>query len=104
MMAGHTLPLAFPLLVGIGLGGVFFGGLWWTVCRALHSTVPAMWFAAGWWIRSSAVLAGFYEVAHGEWRRLLACLLGFVFARWAVLRIQGAINSSRRAPALPVST
>jgi hypothetical protein len=29
-------------------------------------------------------LAGFYFVGRGEWRRLIACLVGFVFARFIV--------------------
>jgi len=79
-----TLVLALALLSGVLLGVTFFGGLWWTVRRGLLSPVPALWFSASSLIRTTVALAGFYVVSHGEWRRLLACLLGFFLARIVV--------------------
>jgi hypothetical protein len=35
-------------------------------------------------------LAGFYSVSGGHWDRLLACLLGFVIARFIVTRLTRA--------------
>ena len=35
----------------------------------------------------SIVLAGFYFVGRGHWERLLVCLLGFVIARFIVMRL-----------------
>jgi F1F0 ATPase subunit 2 len=82
-----TLVLVFALLSGILLGVIFFGGLLWTVRRVLLSSLPALWFSASSLIRFAVVLAGFYVVSHGEWRRLLACLLGFFLARIVVMRV-----------------
>jgi F1F0 ATPase subunit 2 len=81
------IEIAAPLLAwlaGAVLGGIFFGGLWWTVCKGLSSKRPALWFVASLLLRMSIVLAGIYFVAHGRWQRLLLCLFGFVMARLVV--------------------
>ncbi len=36
------------------------------------------------------VLAGFHFVGGGQWQRLLVCLLGFVIARFLVMRLTRA--------------
>jgi F1F0 ATPase subunit 2 len=79
-------PLSWLLgtVAGFGLGAFFFGGLWWTVRRALSAQQPALWFLGGWMLRMGVALAGFLVVADGHWQRLLACLSGFVVARIAV--------------------
>jgi F1F0 ATPase subunit 2 len=74
------------LLAGGMLGGVFFGGLWWTVQRASVSVAPARWFLGSLVVRTVFVLAGFYVVGAGQVARLGLCLLGFVLARAIVLR------------------
>jgi F1F0 ATPase subunit 2 len=74
------------LLVGGLLGGVFFGGLWWTVQRAVVSAAPARWFLASLVVRCALVLAGFYAMDAGQPLRLGLCLMGFVLARAIVLR------------------
>jgi F1F0 ATPase subunit 2 len=73
--------LTLSLLAGAALGMIFFGGLWWTVRSGLGSKVPALWFLVSLALRTAMVLAGFYFVAHGDWRNALACLLGFLTAR-----------------------
>jgi F1F0 ATPase subunit 2 len=77
-----ALLLAF--LAGAALGGIFFGGLWWTIRKGLSSKQPALWFVPSLLLRMSIVLAGLYVVAHGHWQRLLLCLFGFVIARLIV--------------------
>ena len=80
----ETLTLALALLAGIGLGAIFFGGLWWTVRRGVASPRPALWFLGSGLLRMSIVLAGFCLVSGGQWRRALTCLLGFIIARFTV--------------------
>jgi F1F0 ATPase subunit 2 len=82
-----TLLLMLAFLSGALLGVVFFGTLWWTVRRGLLSPVSALWFSASSLIRIAVALVGFYVVSHGEWRRLLACLLGFLLARIVVMHV-----------------
>jgi F1F0 ATPase subunit 2 len=35
----------------------------------------------------AVAVTGFYLVSHGDWRKLVACLAGFLLARIAVTRI-----------------
>jgi F1F0 ATPase subunit 2 len=81
------LMLALACAAGVGLGVLFFGGLWWSVRRAVSSRLPALWFAGSLLVRVGVVLAGLYVVSRGDWKRLAASLVGFLAARMAVMRI-----------------
>jgi F1F0 ATPase subunit 2 len=76
--------LAIALLAGSILGTIFFGGLWWTVQKSMSSAQPALWVFPSLLLRTAIALTGFYFVSRGDWRRLLACLAGFIAARLAV--------------------
>jgi F1F0 ATPase subunit 2 len=76
--------LVLPLLAGCVLGVIFFGGLWWTVRLGVVSAWPAVWFLGSFVLRTGISLTGFYLVGHNDWHRLLACLLGFVAARFLI--------------------
>jgi F1F0 ATPase subunit 2 len=89
------LILTLATLAGGLLGAIFFGGLWWTIRRGVSSPRPALWFLGSFVLRMAVVLVGFYLVGHGRWERFLACLLGFLAARFAVLRL------SRHSPPTP---
>jgi F1F0 ATPase subunit 2 len=78
--------LAFA--VGMLLGAIFFGGLWWTVRRGLTSQRPAVWFFSSLLLRTTVTLAGIYWVGHTHWERLALCLVGFVIARLLIVHIQ----------------
>ena len=86
---GSSLALLFSGMAGAALGVVFFGGLWWTVRKAVTSGQPALWFFGSVLLRMAIALAGFYFVSDGHWERLLACLLGFVIARFILMRLAG---------------
>ena len=90
--------LAPPLAAGLLLGAVFFGGLWWTVIRAVSSQRPALWFSGSMLLRMSITLVGFYFVGGENWKRWLLCLIGFVLARLVVkwlTRPQGDHRNAR---------
>ncbi len=89
------LTLAF--VAGAFLGAFFFGGLWWTVQKAITSEWPAIWFIGSLLLRTCLILTGFYLVAEGHWSRLVACLLGFLMARFLVVR-----RLSRAAAGRPI--
>ena len=72
---------------GFLLGVFFFGGLRWTVRKGLASKRPALWFLCSFLLRTGIVLAGIYFVSGGRWDGLLACLVGFVIARFIVTRL-----------------
>ena len=82
-----TLMLILAWAVGVWLGAIFFGGLWWTVRKGVSSKNPAMWFFGSLLLRMSVTLGGFYLVGGGHWERLLLCLLGLVVARLVVTRV-----------------
>ena len=83
----ELLSVMLLLAVGMLLGAVFFGGLWWTVQKGLSSTRPASWFFGSLLFRTSLTLAGFYAISNGHWGNLLVCLLGFTLARLLATRI-----------------
>ncbi len=82
MNEGPMLVLAG--LAGAGLGAMFFGGLWWTLRKAMTSQRAWLWFASSLLVRMSLTLLGFYFVAAGHWQRMVACLVGFGAARAAI--------------------
>ena len=81
------LVLALALAAGLLLGTIFFGGLWWTVRKGVLSKHPALWFLGSMVVRMSIVLLGLYFVGRDDWQRLVACLVGFIIARFIVLRL-----------------
>ncbi len=85
------------MICGTGLGSVFYGGLWWTVRRLATSRRPALAVSISLLLRMGVALGGLHLVGHGDWVRLLSCLLGFLLARVAVTRL------ARRWAAQPVA-
>lgn len=74
-------------IAGLVLGAIFFGGLCWTVRKGMASPRPALWFFTSLMLRMAVVLLGFHWVGRDDWRRMVACLVGFVVARFAVIRL-----------------
>ena len=70
---------------GMILGVIFFGGLWFTVKKAMVSQKSALWFLVSFFIRMGITLLGFYYISSGNWKRLLISVLGFVAARFIVV-------------------
>jgi len=93
MIEALTLVLAW--VAGGALGAIFFGGLWWTVRKGASSQRPALWFFGSALLRMGIALSGFYLVAGGLWERLLACLLGFVMARFIVTWLTRPVAENR---------
>lgn len=79
--------LLLPLLAGVVLGALFFGGLWWTVQRAASVRWVGLWFFSSLLLRTATVLGGFYLSCGEDWRRWLAALLGFSMARLIITRL-----------------
>lgn len=83
----ETLILILAGAAGLGLGAIFFGGLWWTVREGVASPKPALWFLGSALLRTPITVAGFYFISGGQWQRLVACLVGFMAARLIVTRL-----------------
>ncbi|MBE0689599.1 MAG: ATP synthase subunit I [Anaerolineae bacterium] len=99
----ETLNLVLALVIGVLLGAMFFGGLWWTVRKGVSSTQPAFWFFGSLLLRMSIALAGFYFIGRGHWERLLLCLLGFVVARIVVTWLTRSPGEPQTRPAQEAS-
>lgn len=95
----EMVTLSLAGVAGGVLGGIFFGGLWWTVRKGAASQRPGRWFFASLLLRMGIALSGFYLVGAGDWQRLLACLLGFVIARTTVTLLAGPPLEHHHAPA-----
>jgi len=83
----EALTLTLAWVVGLLLGAIFFGGLWWTVRKGLSSQQPAFWFLGSLLLRTGIALGGFYLVASHGLEQLLLCLVGFVMARLVVTQM-----------------
>lgn len=81
------LILISAFAAGVLLGGMFFGGLWWTVNKVIASHRSAVWLLGSLLLRTGITLGGFYLFASGGWKSLMACLLGFIAARLIVTRL-----------------
>ena len=93
----ETISLTLVLVMGVLLGAVFFGGLWWTVQKGASSKQPALWFFGSMLLRTIIALAGFYFIAAGNFERLLVCLFGFVITRFVVIRVTKTVNLAQEA-------
>ena len=80
--------MGVAFICGLPLGVLYFGGLWWTIGRAVASNSPAVWFLGSLLLRTIVVMAAFYWVSQGDWRRALSCLFGFLMARIAIQRLR----------------
>jgi len=83
-----TVFIILALFTGVALGTLFFGGLWFTVRKALNSKIPALWFFTSFIVRTAIALYGFYLIMQSA--NLIAglsCLVGFIAARFMVSRL-----------------
>lgn len=91
------MALSLAAAAGVGLGLLYFGGLWLTVRRLPDSRRPALLFGASFAGRTALTVLGFYLVMDGSWERMLACLGGFIIVRQVLVsRLQ-----PEREPAVP---
>ena len=93
----ESLIVILACMAGGVLGAIFFGGLWWTIRRAVKSPRPALWFFFSLMLRMGILLPGIYLVSGGQWERLVACLAGIMVARFTVIRLTKT-PEARHAP------
>lgn len=83
----ETLYLVCTFIAGLVLGTLFFGGLWLTVKKMEDSKMPALLFIGSFLFRSGITMLGLYYIAGTSLLRILTCVLGFVTARFIVIRL-----------------
>ena len=98
MTLTDSLRIALAGITGFALGAFFFGGLCWTVRRAVGSPRPALWLFGSVLARMAITLGGFYLVAQSGGASLLVCLAGFVVARIVVFRLTRPPSGVPHAP------
>jgi F1F0 ATPase subunit 2 len=82
-----TLILVPQMLGGIVLGTLFFVGLWWTVRQSNTAKNPAVLMLGSLIVRMAIVLAGFYWLGANDWKRIMACFIGFFIARFVIIKL-----------------
>jgi len=83
----NFLTIILMFFGGAFLGLLFFGGLWFTSKKMLTSRKPIVWYLGSFLIRVGFTLFGFYYLGQNNFKYLLICLLGFVTARFIIVRM-----------------
>lgn len=81
----NVIYMVFVFAGGVLLGILFFGGLWFTVRKAVTSKTPALVVLGSYIFRVGITVAGFYFIGMGNWKNLVICLIGFIIARFVVI-------------------
>jgi F1F0 ATPase subunit 2 len=74
-------------IAGMGLGLIYFGGLWLSVKGLARAKHLALFFSASFVLRSVITLLGFYLLMANSWQHLLFALLGFIVMRMVFTRL-----------------
>jgi F1F0 ATPase subunit 2 len=88
----EILYVILAFIAGLALGTFFFGGLWFTVKKAVTAKIPAIWFFGSLILRVSIVMLGFYYISPGGWQRLVLSLIGFIIARFVVTYLTKSLD------------
>jgi len=86
-MISSAFSLSLAAFAGSVLGLFYFGGLWLTVRRLPSSKRPGMLMLGSFAVRLLITLCGFLLVMDGNWERILACMAGFLAARFVITRM-----------------
>lgn len=89
MTGTEVLKIVGASAVGVGLGWLYFWGLWKTVNRLPDAPRPHNTIMWSYFLRLGVTLAGFYLVMWGDWLRLVAALVGFMIMRAILVRRWG---------------
>jgi F1F0 ATPase subunit 2 len=81
--------LCVSLVVGVALGGIYFGGLWWTVNRLMTAKNPAPIVLLSMGVRCAITIAGLYYLSDGRWLRIVVAMVGFIGVRIVLRRALG---------------
>ncbi|MFP4055679.1 MAG: ATP synthase subunit I [Candidatus Brocadiia bacterium] len=84
-------------VAGLGLGFVYFGGLWLTLRMLPGSRRPALLALGSFAARMALLLAGIYVVMGERWERAVVCVGGAMVARILLVR---KLRPDTKAPEL----
>lgn len=99
-MAPMIVGLILSFVGGLVVGGLYFAGLWMTVSHLSDARRPMLLLAGSALVRLALLLGAIYLIMDGRWERLMACVLGVLVARTAILvwrrRLPARPNPDRR--------
>jgi F1F0 ATPase subunit 2 len=82
--------LITSFILGACLGSVYFGGLWLTMIIMPAVRWRFLVLAGSYLLRVVVTLGGFYCVLIVDWKQLVACGVGFILVRQAIMhRVNG---------------
>lgn len=85
--------LALGLMVGVVAGGLFFGGLRWTLSRMATAKRVLLLMVSSFLLRSAAVVGLLVVVVDGRLPRVLGALVGILAVRtMLVARARNALD------------
>ena len=90
--------LSIALLVGFAAGLFYFVGLWLTVSRLPTVSLPGVWMAVSFLVRTAVVLTSLYLVMGQRWERCAAAMIGFVLSRILVVYRWGEVSHAGTLP------
>lgn len=82
----ELLLLILAFAAGLVLGLIHVYGLWWTVRRLPDSRNIPLLLLGSFTARTLVLLAGLFLVMDGDWRRLVAAMLGLITMRIVLTR------------------
>ena len=88
----EAIYMMLSLLAGLALGMLFFGGLWFTVKKAITARTPGVWIVGSFIFRMGITLTGFYYISAGNWKRLLVCVAAFILSRFLVIHFTKGVE------------
>lgn len=68
-------------LIGMGLGIVFFGGLYWTVQKLADAKHPSLLMSASLLVRMAVLLGVLFYVSKGGYKGILLTMAGMLLVR-----------------------
>ena len=80
------LLFVYPAIVGLGLGLLYYGGLWLTLRKLNQLRQPALWLSLSLLLRMFAVIAVLYLLFADSWQQLLMALLGMLIMRTVLVQ------------------
>lgn len=91
----EILNMVMAFIAGLALGMFFFGGLFFTVRKAVNAKIPAIWFFTSFFLRVSVVMLGFYYISPAGWQPLVISVLGFIVARLVVTKYTKSLDKKQ---------
>ena len=80
------IEIAASVLVGVCLGLVYFGGLWWTITRAQNANRPVMFYLASLLVRTTIALVSLAFILQIGVLSVIAALAGMIAVRMVLVR------------------